>query len=693
MESSFTGAHVGTAQWRALIAAEGVAAVFAVLSLHTIWDRLQGAGGGTRALESLTSTPLVVGGPILRDLVLFLVAIVALHAAVGLAGFGLSLGTKRALRSAGTVPAAVLAAAWTAVLHGWAHAANAAQFQWSSGGAAWRMLARAELGGVSAFEALSAALAGLLCAVLVRAALMSRAYAVAGPRLVVYAVLALAALGTWRVSALAETDPAIAPDRPHVILIGVDSLRPDVVANGSAAAMTPHIDQFIADALRFDDAITPLARTFPSWLTILTGRHPVSLAARENLLPRSDLKLSPTLGDLLRQGGYQTVYATDEVRASNLDESYGFDEIIGPRIGALDYVLGTANDLPLSNLVANSWLGRLLFPYTYVNRAAAVTYQPQTFVEHVTARVEFDRPTLLALHLTLPHWPYRWADDNGGSLADAPWQPYLYSQSVMGADRQFGQLMAALERKGALSNAIVVVLSDHGEGIGLSQDSLVQESAGSRSGAGISIAGWGHGNSVLSPAQYHVLMAWRGYGRSMFARGSGRSAAPTSLEDVVPTVLDLLDVPRELEFDGLSLAAILRGDHEAAVALADRVRFTETGMSVGFKADGEPDVEDVVGRGLTAYAVNPANGRLELRASAVESLLRTKERAAIGRDRVLAAVPLRDGATGYVVVSRSGGVPHFLDTSPDPAVDPELRRMWDELLARFGDELGGLPES
>ncbi len=36
---------------------------------------------------------------------------------------------------------------------------------------------------------------------------------------------------------------------------------------------------------------------------------------------------NPTIADVLRQHGYQTIYSTDEVRFANIDEAYGFDQV------------------------------------------------------------------------------------------------------------------------------------------------------------------------------------------------------------------------------------------------------------------------------------------------------------------------------------------------------------------------------
>ena len=71
-----------------------------------------------------------------------------------------------------------------------------------------------------------------------------------------------------------------------------------------------------------------------------------------------------TLATRLKNAGYETVYATDEKRFSNIDESFGFDSILGPPMGAADFLLGTINDFPFSNLIVNTRLGRILFPYS-----------------------------------------------------------------------------------------------------------------------------------------------------------------------------------------------------------------------------------------------------------------------------------------------------------------------------------------
>ena len=138
----------------------------------------------------------------------------------------------------------------------------------------------------------------------------------------------------------------------------------------------------------FKDTTTPAARTFSSWTAILTGRPPTITGARFNLAERSSVRANPTFADVLQDLGYQTIYSTDEVRFANIDESFGFDQVVTPRIGASDFLIGTYNELPLSSLVINTRIGQWLFPFSAANRGVATMFQPD-IVSRPGATVRF----------------------------------------------------------------------------------------------------------------------------------------------------------------------------------------------------------------------------------------------------------------------------------------------------------------
>src|SRR5262249_42960531 len=129
-----------------------------------------------------------------------------------------------------------------------------------------------------------------------------------------------------------------------------------------------------------------------------------------NLLPENQVHLGKTLPVILRERGYHTAYAIDEVRFSNIDGSYGFDQTVTPPIGASDFIIGTLSDTPFLNLVGETGLGQWFSPYGHADRGAYVLYEPESFVERVEDDIHYRSPMFLATHLPLPHWPYLWRD-------------------------------------------------------------------------------------------------------------------------------------------------------------------------------------------------------------------------------------------------------------------------------------------
>ena len=102
----------------------------------------------------------------------------------------------------------------------------------------------------------------------------------------------------------------------------------------------------------------------------------------------------------------------------------------------------------------------------------------------------------------------------------------MYRIGLQTADAMFGAMLAILERKGALRNALVIVLSDHGEALSLPSDSFFDETfrvEGLR--APLKMLDYGHGQSVLSKSQYQVLLAFRSFGDDRSFGDAGRDIA------------------------------------------------------------------------------------------------------------------------------------------------------------------------
>ena len=142
-----------------------------------------------------------------------------------------------------------------------------------------------------------------------------------------------------------------------------------------------------------------------------------------------------------------------------------------------------------------------------------------------------DRPFLLFVHLFEPHSPY------------APPEPYrsrygeTYDGEVAAADAAVGALVAGLRELGVYDKSIVVLLSDHGEGLG------------------------DHGEAehgiLLYREALHVPLLLRLPGG---ARGGTREAEVAGLRDVLPTLASLLGLQVPTAAQGRDLLAPARSE-------------------------------------------------------------------------------------------------------------------------------------
>ena len=478
---------------------------------------------------------------------------------------------------------------------------------------------------------------------------------------------------------------------PHVILLGIDSLRLGELSRfGGTQGNTAHIDQFLEDADIVKDTSTPMARTFGSWVAILTGRSPNVTGARNNLTPRDVVASNPTIADVLRKAGYRTVYSTDEVRFANIDESYGFDQVITPPIGASDFIIGTYNELPLASVVVNTRIGQLLFPFSYGNRGAATMFEPKTYLARLDRELDFARPTFLVVHLTAAHWPYYTAETPFGITKQTPEDRPMYRVGLRTADAMFGQVVSMLRRRGALDNAVVVVLSDHGEAMMLPEDAIAKSGAFVKGlGAPLKVLDVGHGQSVLSPTQYKVLLAFKSFAKDRgFSSGARDLPAVATVEDIAPTLLDLLGVDANaLQSSGQSLALLLRSSDVDLVAPGpERIRFTETDLAVIPNFEGGVDEVTTARTNSKFFGIDSETSRMYIRHGLLPLAHAYKERAAFTSRHLLAAVPAGPDAHQYLYFDLQSGNGQLLLERPGPEPD-DAQRLWDALEAHFPGEL------
>lgn len=428
---------------------------------------------------------------------------------------------------------------------------------------------------------------------------------------------------------------------PNIFIIGIDSLRPDFLGFFGYDTETPHLDTFLNDATVFNEAVTPIARTFPSWNAILTGQYPRETGIRTNLAEQDSIKTLATLPRILQQHHYETIYATDETRFSNITKTYGFDHIITPPMGLNDFLLGSFNDFPLSNFIINTLIGKWLFPYSYANRPVFFTYQPDSFLNLIkpTITVHHNKPLFFAIHFCLPHYPYLWADLSGREFTIKE----RYVESIKRADKQVNDFLTLLNIYHLLDNAIVVMLSDHGEALEFSGDRITEQDLFLSKSAipkfyppnldneAINQSA-GHGTDVLGLTQYHSLLAFKIYGKKIKPKVL---SGVVSLLDIKPTLLQLINIADSTS-SGHSLATQISASKPID---NNRHIFIESDFSPEAIRTVYPETKQVLLEGIQLFQVKPGSTELIVKSDMNQMIIKSKQYADIYGEWMLALYP------------------------------------------------------
>lgn len=292
-----------------------------------------------------------------------------------------------------------------------------------------------------------------------------------------------------------------------VLLISIDTLRSDhLPAYGYGGVETPALDAFREDAILFERAYSHTPLTLPSHATLLSGVLPTVHQVRDNGGYKVDTSRHPWLPSLLGEAGYATGAAVSAF-------------VLGPETG-----MGTGFDLyDAGSEQERAESARAQLPGGRAARAA---------VEWI--RGQGENPFLYFLHLYEPHTPYEPPEPFATRYRDRP-----YDGEIAAADAILGGLFEELKRLGVYDRAVILVLSDHGEGLG---DHGEEE----------------HGLFLYRETlQVPLLLKLPG------ARRGGTSvAAPAQLLDVAPTVLRLAGLPVPDGLEGKSLLELEGGGAE-----------------------------------------------------------------------------------------------------------------------------------
>jgi arylsulfatase A-like enzyme/Flp pilus assembly protein TadD len=290
------------------------------------------------------------------------------------------------------------------------------------------------------------------------------------------------------------------PARPNVLVIVIDTLRPDALGWVAGRNATPALDALAREGRRFPQAVSPVPLTLPAHVSLFTGLVPRRHGVRDNGHVLSTQV--PTLAEALKREGYATAAV---VSGYPLRALFGLDRGFDHYDDALP-VEGTA------------WRDR---------PAAATT---QAALDWLRTRRGRPEPWLLFAHYYDPHDPY-----TPPERFKRPGPRGAYDGEVAAVDDAVGALRRGMAEAGLAKGLLTVFTADHGESLGEHGEDT-------------------HGFFIYDATTLvPLVMHWPGHVKP------GASDAPARLVDVTPTILDLLDLRRFPGVDGVSLRAPLEG--------------------------------------------------------------------------------------------------------------------------------------
>ena len=332
----------------------------------------------------------------------------------------------------------------------------------------------------------------------------------------------------------------------RIVLIIADTLRADHMGcYGYSKNTTPNIDKFSQDCLIFERAYSPIPFTPSAHMSLFTSLHVGAHGFYDNYSP----PLSPiitTLPEILEGAGYYTIGIVSNIY---LKKEFGFDRGFKSYL-RLEDTLTIADRI---NREADPWMDRMLeypdqksflFLHYYdphsdsyragINRLPY--YAPPEFIERFCSDPELS----LFYQKQVGSFASQYLVDlnENDIIAGEPVRDSiidLYDAGLAYFDSQIGALFSSMKEKGLYEDSLIIFTSDHGEEF--------QEH-----GQFI------HNQTYEENIRIPLLIKFPGKRVQ-----PGLVDAPVGLIDIMPTILEYLDIPAGKYFQGSSFLNAIQG--------------------------------------------------------------------------------------------------------------------------------------
>ncbi|MFA5198859.1 MAG: sulfatase [Candidatus Omnitrophota bacterium] len=377
-------------------------------------------------------------------------------------------------------------------------------------------------------------------------------------------------------------------EKYNVMLVFIDTLRADRLGcYGYYGGTSPNIDKLAGESAVFEKNFTPATYTLPSFMSIITslypGSHGVLEVFKDKLSPRVE-----TLAEILKVYGYKTAWfgpLDDPQLDPDAGFGRGFDDV---EDSGNDHILDEAREKLCEWLDKNRNRKFFLNFHTYKVHAP---YLPQpkykakfTKIKMIEGIIEdknkfkydffhnvlkkrklaanlmgrelFDKFVAAGMpgkddasienffisrgeegRMSSIRETVYWMGVNFNDKEASAYIQALYAADILEYDQEvIGPVIKKLKELGIYNKTLIIICSDHGEEF-------------------YEHGGFGHGTTFYDEVTRVPLIV-----RVPWVKGGKRGKEFTQTVDIMPTILDLLEIPVPHQAQGKSLAGFIDGN-------------------------------------------------------------------------------------------------------------------------------------
>jgi arylsulfatase A-like enzyme len=344
-----------------------------------------------------------------------------------------------------------------------------------------------------------------------------------------------------------SSDP---PERANVLLVTVDTLRPDRLSSyGYARHRTPHIDALAAGGALFENAVSDTPWTTPSMASVMTGVYATRHGFRSTNANRLSLD-QETLAEVLKARGYATAAV---VGSFPLDAIYQLDQgfdVYDDAFTTPIWVYPEHEPETLESEFRENPEDQAMFVLAKALNDSRRSDAEVTDAALAVLEGGLSEPFFLWVHYFGPHSKPDWTIPESARERRHLAQ---YDPDVRENDRELGRLLAGLEATGRSDDTLVVFHADHGESLGEQ-------------------AYLGHG-MLLNDASLRIPLILRLPGS---IEAGTRVASLVRNVDIFPTILDVAGGSEGIEKSGTSLLPLVRRSLFRSAPEAKTTAYMET---------------------------------------------------------------------------------------------------------------------